>query len=321
MFPYVAALSVMVLLFSTFNATLGGLGRMDLTSYNESLSQILTILFSGTLLYLGFDLRAMVLGNLAGYVVTQIVSFTQVQMIMPIPLIARTHLSSQKMRQLLGTGGWVLCSSIFAGLLLPFTRLMLSRYATLEAVTVNDMCWTGAMRVRGIFDAAFRPIVPEESNLQATKNEILLERIRQIDRKAVLVNLAVALPVIFGLMIAMTPLLHLWLHRSFNPLLPNSFRITLVGAFASLLGSSAYYMLIGLGRARETAYTTVIQFGVNALILSLCALFTGRITVAQAAISFGFATVASTLILRCRIYLLQHLREANSNRVNVGVGL
>jgi O-antigen/teichoic acid export membrane protein len=314
MLPYVAALSVIALLFSTFNATLGGLGRMDLTSYNETLSQILSILFSGTLLYLGFDLRAMVMGALAGYIVMQIVSFAEVQRIMPIPLIARTHISSQKVRQLLGTGGWVLSSSIFAGLLLPFTRLILSRYASLEAVTVNDICWTGAMRVRSIFDSAFRPMIPEMSSFHAKRRDGLLERIRLIDRKVILVNFFIALPAIIGLMIVMTPLLHLWLHRSFNPLLPNAFRITLVGAFASLLGSSAYYMLIGLGRARDTAFATVIQFVVNALTLSAIVLWARQITVTQAAVAFGVSTTASTLFLRLRIISVQHSKEVTHNR-------
>ena len=63
--PYVAVLSVLVLIFSTFNAAVGGLGRMDLTSYNETLSQVFIILFCALMLYLGFDLLGMVVGTLS----------------------------------------------------------------------------------------------------------------------------------------------------------------------------------------------------------------------------------------------------------------
>lgn len=304
MLPYVAALSVLALLFSTFNAALGGLGRMDLTSYNETLVQMFIICFCGFLLYLGLELRAMVLGTLLGYVLAQAVSFLQVQRIMPIPLIARTNLSPLKARQLLGTGGWILVGGLCSMMVLPFSRFMLSRFAGLEAVAVNDMCLTGSMRVRNIFDSAFRPMMPEVSSLRVKGQVNLHDRVKSIDRKAFLLILIVALPVFIGLTILMTPLLHLWLHRSFNPLLPSTFRIALMGAFASLLGSSAYYVLIGLGRARDAAFATAIQFAVNAVVLLAIALGTTHISVGEAAAAYGLATGCTTLYLRVRLHLI-----------------
>jgi O-antigen/teichoic acid export membrane protein len=304
MLPYVAMLSILVLLFSTFNAALGGLGRMDLTSYNETLVQILIIVFCSVLLYLGLDLAAMVLGTLLGYTLAQVISFMQLQKIMPIALLAHTRITRDKARRLLGTGGWILGGGVCSMMVLPFTRLMLSRYAGLEAVAVNDMCLTGSMRVRSIFDSAFRPMMPEVSSLLVNGREGLHDRVRSIDRKAFLIILTVALPTFIGLMIVMNPLLHIWLHRSFNPLLPNTFRIALVGAFASLLGSSAYYMLIGLGNARDSAYATAIQFIVNGTVLLAIALCFKRITVGEAAMAFAIATGATTMYLRARIHIL-----------------
>ena len=309
MLPYVAALSVFVLLFSTFNSAVGGLGRMDLTSRNEALAQALVIVFSSSLLYLGVDLRGMVAGSFCGYAVAQLISFVQVQRMMPIPLIARTRVSSDKVRQLLGTGGWMMGSSVFSMMFLPFVRLMLSRYAGLEAVTVNDMCYNGSMRVRGVFDAAFRPIMPEVSSLRVKEKSDLGVRARSIDRKAFLISFAFALPIIVGLMVVMTPLLHLWLHRSFNPLLPSTFRIALVGAFASLLGCSAYYMLIGLGSVRDSVYSIAIQFAVNAAVLLAIAFSMKHITVGEAAVAISMATVSSTLYLRLRVRFLLRSKE------------
>ncbi len=301
--PYVALLSLLVLLFSTLNSALGGLGRLDRGSYNETLVQILVVAFSAMFLYMGLELRGMLLGAFLGYVAAQIVSFIQVQRMMPIPLLAHTHVSRHKLRQLLGQGGWILASGSFAVMFLPFTRLMLSRYAGLEAVAVNDMCYTGSMRVRGIFDAAFRPMMPEVSYLSANGHATLHDRIRSIDRKVFLVIFAFALPAFLVLAAAMTPLLHLWLHRSYNPLLPGTFRIALVGAFASLLGSSAYYMLIGLGKARHSAFAAGIQFAINASMLLAISIIMRRITVAQAAVAFDVSVICATLYLRTRISL------------------
>ncbi len=299
--PYVALLSLLVLLFSTFNSALGGLGRLDRGSYNETLVQILVVSFSALFLCIGFELRGMLLGAFCGYVTAQVVSFVQVQRMMPIPLLARTHMSRHKVRQLLGTGGWILASGSFSVMLLPFTRLMLSRYAGLEAVAVNDMCLTGSMRVRSLFDAAFRPMMPEVSSFRVKNSQGIHQRVNAIDRKSFLIVIGVALPTFVVLMILMNPLLHVWLHKSFNPLLPSTFRIALIGAFASLLGSSAYYMLIGLGRARDCAYSTGIQLAVNAAVLIAIASFMKQITVQEAATAFAIAAASSTIFLRVRI--------------------
>ena len=302
MTPYVAALSVLVLLFSTFNASLGGLGRIDLTSYNETLVQVLIIAFCALLLYLGLDMRGMVLGTLCGYTVAQIISFVQVQTIVPIPLLARTRITPAKARQLLGTGGWIMSSGIFTATFIPFTRLMLSRFAGMEAVTVNEICLSGSMRVRSIFEMAIRPMMPEVSNLGVKDKERLTDHIRRMERKAFLVIFGVAIPVFVLLFFTMNPLLHIWLHKSFNAALPATFRIALIGAFASLLGCSGYYMLIGLGRARDAAFSAAIQFGVNAVFLSAIAAHAGQITVGQAATSFGVAVTCSTIYLRSRLF-------------------
>jgi O-antigen/teichoic acid export membrane protein len=316
MLPYVAMLSVLVLLFSTFNASLGGLGRIDLTSYNETLVQVFVIIFSGLLLYLGFDMPGMVFGTLFGYVVAQVISFVQVQTIMPVPLIARTRISRLKARQLLSTGGWIMSSGIFTATFIPFTRLMLSRFAGMEAITVNEICLTGSMRVRSIFDSAIRPMMPEVSNLRVKGKGRLVDHIRRMDRKAFLVIFSAALPVFTLLFLAMNPLLHIWLHKSFNPALPNTFRIALIGAFASLLGSSAYYMLIGLGRAQDAAYSAAIQFAVNAAILPAIAFNGGQITVGQAATAFGVAVTCATLYLRLRIFIFTRSKDGGLNSLD-----
>jgi O-antigen/teichoic acid export membrane protein len=187
---------------------------------------------------------------------------------------------------------------------------MLSRYAGLEAVAVNDMCVAGSMRVRSVFDAAFRPMMPEVSSHRVKGKMGLIERVRSIDRKAFLIAFAFALPAFIALMIVVNPLLHLWLHRSFNPLLPNTFRIALAGAFVSLLGSSAYYMLIGLGSARDAAYSSAIQFFVNAGVLVAIALSIKHITVGEAAVAFGVATASCTLYLRVRLRFLIRSKDA-----------
>lgn len=302
--PYFAMFSVLVVLFYTLNASLGGLGRMDLSSYNETAAQSLAILISAVLLILGLRLWAMILGTLSAYFVAQVIAFVQVQRLMPMRLIGCATPSREKLGRLLGTGGWILISGICTTLMLPFSRLMLSRYAGVEVVALNDLCIIGSFRAKNIFDAAFRPTTPEVSATKAESDAGVKDRIRTIDRQTLRIAFILALPCFVGLFAFINPFLHFWLQKSFNPLLPNPFRIALIGAFIGLLGSPAYYMLIGFGNVRDSAASSVIQVLVNASILILLAVMGNRITVAQSTISFAAATAASTLYLRVRIYIL-----------------
>jgi O-antigen/teichoic acid export membrane protein len=316
MLPYVALLSLLALLFETLNSALGGLGRMDLASYNETLSQVLVIVFSAPLLYIGLKLWAMVLATMAAYLVTQVISFVQVRRRIPVSLSASISISRHKARRLLGTGVWILSSGAFAAFFLPFTRIMLSRFAGYEVVAVNDICYMGSMRVRNVFDAAFRPMLPELSSIQGRGRQALVERIRSVDRKGFKLIFSIAIPIFVTLILLIGPLLHVWLYRSYSPLLPNAFRITLIGAFLSLLGSSAYYMLIGLGGARDSAFSAFILFVVNAALLLIIAHVFKHVTVEQAAAVFCISSLCATVYLRTRLYVFTRSRGGQFSNAN-----
>ena len=73
---------------------------------------------------------------------------------------------------------------------------------------------------------------------------------------------------------------------------------------------SAYYMLIGLGRARDVAYCTAIQFMVNAVVLLAIAFWFKHVTVGEAAAAFGVATASATLYLRIRLRYVLRPKDA-----------
>lgn len=293
--PGVAALSVLVLVFSTLNASLGGLGRMDLTSYNETITQVFSIVMSALLLHFRLDLLGVLIASLVAYGSTLLLALVSIQRVMPIPLFRLPLRDERRLSNLLRTGGWIGGAGMFTILLVPSTRLLLSRFAGLEAVTINDMCFTGSMRVRGIFEAAFRPILPDISKWNAARNSSeLRHRIRSVERKAFILIAATALPTYLLLLSIMNPLLHIWLRRSFNPVLPGTFRIALIGSFISLVGVPSYYLLIGIGKARSATISAITQFSVGVSALFIVKSVAGHVTVGMAAATFGVSAACST---------------------------
>src|SRR5579884_2236234 len=299
--PMAAALSAFVLLFSTVNAALGGLGRMDLTSFHEALAQALALAVALPLLRSGLGIRTLLIANFSAYAIAHACVWRRLRGLIPRTSRAPWGIDAVRLRNLLGTGGWILGAGVLSSLLLPVDRLMLSRYAGLRAVTMNDLCFTGSMRIRGLLEAGFRPIMPEMGRVRSSAAAIAVaQRSRRIDRGALKVILLAATPLYGGLMLLAAPALRLWLHRSFDPALPANFRIMLLGSMLSLIGFPGYYLLISLGRARDCFAAASIQFTVN-LGAILLAMTRGR-TLSLTAVSCALACAAGccTLFIRAR---------------------
>ena len=66
--PYIAFLSVYVMMTQVFNSAISGLGRMDISKYIISGSKIITAGTSLTLLWLGNGIKSLLIGNILSYI-------------------------------------------------------------------------------------------------------------------------------------------------------------------------------------------------------------------------------------------------------------
>jgi O-antigen/teichoic acid export membrane protein len=295
---FVAALSILVVLFSTLNAAIAGLGRMDLMNWNETLAQTLIIGTAVVLLRMGFGVRSMLVANTCSYTVATLVACGILGHLSPISLFTTEVIRRDRLRRLLGTGGWILAASTFSLLIVPFNRLMLSRYAGAAAITVYDLCFTGAMRIRSLLEAAFRPIMPEMSKLVSAPASAIEARALALNRSAAQIILTISLPIYLFLMAVIPFLLHLWLRRSFTDTLPAVFRIMLIASFLSLGGVPAYFTLIGVGRGRAVVSFSFLQLAVNVATVFMALVCTGTVTPGTASGAYVLAAGCSTLYAR-----------------------
>ena len=267
MIPYIGLLSIYVFLVDATNATLAGLGRMDLCNYSQFAAQLLSAGLGMALIHSGAGIFGLLTASAVSYLCLHAVSLYATQHLLRCPAFAFSCLSTKKAKHLLGFGLNLTAASILAMLLNPLNKIILAKYAGLSAVPIYDLSFTGCMRIRNLFDSSQRAIIPEVSRLLTHSREQAYRHARKLNRQSLKIVIF-SVPLFAVLVAATAPLLRLWLGSRFDPASPATVRIMLAGAFASLMGLPTYYALIGLGRAKSVFAANLTQFVANLAIIA-----------------------------------------------------
>lgn len=295
--PYIGCLSVYVLVVQALNATLSGLGRMDLANWTQSSGRIVAVATAGSLLYKGHGIESLLIGNTLSYVFIHVASLIFIWRTARIRFVRIGNLSSRCCKRLLSFGLGLFGGSLMNMLLSPFNKLMLSRYADVSVIPVYEIAHNGSMQIRALIEAGLRALMPEVSRIGANLTSYAKERIAQIYRRAMKLVFLFGVPMYGGLLILLTPLLKLWLRQRFVEGFPGVFRIMLVGTFLSLLGVPAYYTLLGLGIVRCAVTAHIILAAVSASIVLTVVFIWRSISVEAVSWAILTATAVTTLYL------------------------
>ncbi len=249
--PYIGILSIYVFIVQALNATLSGLGRMDLANYAQSVGRVVAVTVATILLYTGRGIESLLIGNTLSYVFVHAVSLICIWRLAHIRLLRLRNLDAQRGKRILRFGSGMFGGSIVAMVGIPFNKLMLSRYAGVDSLPVFEIAFRGAMQVRNLIEAGFRALMPEISRISGNMTRNAKGRVSQIYRRALKLIIVFGIPMYTAILIFATPLLRLWLREEFIPTIPPAFRLMLVATFINLLGVPAYYFLMGMGCVRD----------------------------------------------------------------------
>jgi O-antigen/teichoic acid export membrane protein len=293
--PYIGVLSIYVFVVQVFEATLSGLGRMDLTNYIQSFGRSISVIVTSLLLLAGLGVKSLLIGSVFSYLFIHVVNMVCIWRIAPIHFLHTGSMDIQRGKQLLRFGGAVFGSSLISMLLSPFNKLILSRYAGVSAVTVYEIAFTGSMQVRGLVETGLRALLPEISRISADITIEAKNRILQLNSRAMKLIFFFGVPV-YTALIGLAPwLLGVWLGERSVATLPWTLRIMLLGTFLSLLCVPAYYTLMGMGKVRYCLASQVIQGGFNAAVVGAIIILTGTISLYTiafiVAVSMGLTSV------------------------------
>ena len=264
--PIVLLLTFYAFLNDVFSAVLIGLGRTDVSSAIQTISQMLAFASSFVLLKFGQGVRALALGALVSLTFTQVMATIFSKRFGGLILKPGLHVDRFRVRKLLGLSSTVFASSLAAAVFVPLNKIVLSKYVGLSAVPLYDMAFNISMRVRGLFEMPLRPIMPALSHAVSAREEDLRSAVGGISKHAnrLLLIAGITFSTLFVLA---NPVLRVWLRRSFEPSLTGSLRVALIGAFISLLGVPAYYSLLGVGKASTLFWSHILQSSTNVAIV------------------------------------------------------
>jgi len=295
--PYIGILSIYVFIVQALNATLSGLGRMDLANYVQSFGRIAAVTVTAVLLYTGRGIESLLIGNTISYVFIHLISLICIWRIASIHLLRINNLDAQRGKRILPFGGAVFGGSVISMFLSPFNKLMLSRYAGVSTIPVYEIAFRASMQVRGLVEAGLKALMPEISRIGANMTRYAKDRISQINRRAMKLIFLFGVPMYCGIIILLTPLLKFWLRQGFVDELPVAFRIMLISTFLSLLSVPSYYTLLGLGMVRYTLMSHIILSCVSALIVATNVFICHSISVERISWAILTATAVTTLYL------------------------
>jgi len=295
--PYIGILSIYVLIVQALNATLSGLGRMDLANYTQSAGRIVAVATAGSLLYRGYGIESLLIGNTLSYVLVHLVSLILIWRIAHIRFLRIGNLSIRCCKRLLSFGLGLFGGSLMGMMLSPFNKLILSRYAGVSVIPIYEIAYNGSMQVRALIEAGLRALMPEVSRIGANMASNAKDRIAQIYRRAMKLIFLFGIPMYGAIIVLLTPLLKFWLRQRFVDELPICVRIMLISSFVSLLSVPSYYTFLGLGMVRHTLIAHIILSGVSALIVLTIVFVWHKISVETVSWAILTATAVTTLYL------------------------
>jgi len=300
--PYIAFLSVCVMLVQVLNSTISGLGRMDIANYILSGGRVVTVGVSLILLWLGNGIESLLIGNVLSWIFVGGTSVLVIRKTANIRLLRLGNLDKQRYKRLLRFGAGIFGGSVISMFLSPFNKLMLSRYAGVSTIPVYEIAFAGSMQVRALIEAGLRALMPEISRIGANMTKYAKDRISQIYHRAMRLIFLFGIPM-YGTLVIFSPLmLRVWLGDRFVETLPGDFRIMLIGSsFLSLLGVPAFYTIIGLDRVRYLVTSSIIAASCNcATVIIHCALM-GHLSVRSIGLYMAMSFAAGTAYLICKV--------------------
>lgn len=268
LFPYMVVLSVLVFFIKVADATLRGIGRVDLANYYNLGTKIISVVV--TIIFLKFDCG---IWSLLGGQVLFYTLWGFLALLGTYRELGSLHFSLKLfdlgcLRKIIGFGGVMTTARLVSMFLVPFNKVIISKYAGLDEVTYFDIANRGVRQFRNVFVMGIRAIMPEISRL-SVKAENAKDKIHEIFKKSMRLISHLAIPMMIILFLLAPSLLRLWLSNQYVPKIADAFRLMLVGSAMNLLVIPIYYLFMGIGKIKYCFINHFIQAFLNFIFVSL----------------------------------------------------
>lgn len=231
-----------------FSSLLKGLQRYDQASYCEITALIINALTTVSLLALGYEMWALVLG-------TGIAAISRLlgncwfahRLFSPLCLqwpTANTLVDLKALIRLSPVDQSVRVHSVVSQTVI---RLSLNAYAGVASVGIYDIAKRLVSQINGVPAVVFAPLTPAVATMAARQN---WEQIQRLLEKALLYLGMLALPLVYFTMMFFTPLLQAWLGISDVSQVKFAAQLLIIATLIELFTGPATVITVGLGSAK-----------------------------------------------------------------------
>jgi O-antigen/teichoic acid export membrane protein len=287
----VCALATFALNGQLTHATLVGVGRSDLASYQSVVSKVLQFGCAWGLLLAGFGVVGLACGNAIG-AASQVI-WGEITLRRKIGVRSRLKPSSLRvsLEPIVRLGANLALGSVFQVGLAPFSKWLLARTLGPVSVSVYEIGWSAAMQVRALAAQGLHPLVPE-----FTRYRDAPESTRRLLGHGYRVVAVVFTP-LFALVAWLLPdLFSIWLGSRYTAELILPGRIFLLTAWLGMFGIPGYYCLLGQRQGAGLAASQLVQALIN-VVASLLILAIGALSPTSAAGAMAIAALATSVFL------------------------
>ena len=264
---YMCLLTVYIFLYQAINATVAGLGRMDIANYSQTALQLLPLLISVPMLLSGRGVASLLVGNVFAYIFVSIANVIFISRISKIKIFVFSSISIEHFKKLMKFGVPVFGSSIASMFFMPVTKIFISNYVGIASVPIYEVASRATSQVLGLFNMGFKALMPELSRLNSSSTCHSDERIRKIQRKSLLFSIIAGFLVCSSIFIVCPMVFIIWLGQEYRPEISDATRTMLLGAFLSITSLVSYYNLLARGETTKFFIYHLIFPTINLLAL------------------------------------------------------
>ncbi|MDH5523372.1 MAG: oligosaccharide flippase family protein [Desulfobulbaceae bacterium] len=303
LFIYMLIFSIGILAYQILNSVISGVGRIDIANYSQTVLQVLPLLISVPLLIRGIGVISLLLANAFAYLVVFWLNLIRVNKITSLRLTAITAFSGTKLRKMLTFGTSIFAGSILNMMVVPLTKIIITRHIGLEGVPVFEVAYRLSMQVRGIFEVAFRALMPEVSRVLTSGCHESILKVKKTIQKSYRLLATGVLPIYFAVFLFADIIFKIWLGSNYAETVVDVFRILLAESFVNILAVVSYHIFIGASETFIIFIYRIIDVAVKLFAITLFILISSSLLLTHIAWCFVVGSIASTSFLLASYYL------------------
>lgn len=268
LFIYIVVLSVSIFFVKVIDGALRGVGRVDLANYYNLGAKAVSVTTALILLNFGYGIWSLFWGQVLLYILVGSLAFFTIYKKLGTSFFSISSFDLKCLKKIVGFGGTMTASSLISMFMIPFNKVVISRYIGLVEVSYFEIATKAVSQIKSVFTLGIKAIMPEISRLSVAFKESKI-KIDNVLKKAMRLVSYLGIPVFILFFFLASFLLRLWLSSQYTPEIGNAFRIILVGSAVNLLSVPSFYLFMGIGKVKYCFIAYMVQSVLNAVVISV----------------------------------------------------